>query len=182
MREARRLFPPVSVEDFGPTIEKDPDAVNFPQPGRELPPPPVETSSVGVVNRNPGVVKRNPVGDTVRSNFPSNPVDESSGSGHEEDLTVDVEIVMGTVGMVAIVLIGVLTLVVRRMKRQKASSSNQVTSGKGEVWLSTNSKRRQQEKYFENGEEYFVDNNYENESQCQNNDELYENDNQYQNT
>ena len=97
-------------------------------------------------------------------------------------MTVDVELVMGTVGIIAIALIGVLTLVVRRMRRQRASSSAQVNSGKGEVWSATASKRNREEKYFENGEEYFVDNNYENDSQCQNNDELYENDNQYQNT
>ena len=159
-----------SVKDFGPPA----DAVNFPQPGRELPPP-VETSTVGVVNRNPG-------GETFRGNFPPNPVDESPVSGHEDDLTVDVEIVMGTVGIIAIALIGVLTLVVRRMRRQKSSSSDQVNSGKGEVWSTNASKRKREGKQFENGEEYFVDNNYENDSQYQNNDELYENDNQYQNT
>ena len=182
VREPRgRVFPSEqgsssseSVEDFGPPAEKDPDAVNFPQPGRELPPP-VETSTVGVVNRNPG-------GETFRGNFPPNPVDESPVSGHEDDLTVDVEIVMGTVGIIAIALIGVLTLVVRRMRRQKSSSSDQVNSGKGEVWSTNASKRKREEKHFKNGEEYFVDNNYENDSQYQNNDKLYENDNQYQNT
>ena len=183
VRRGRRLFPPngqgsrSSVEDFGPTVERDADAVNFPQPGRELPPP-VETITEGVVdtpkNRDPGGVK-------VRSNFPSNPVDESPDSGHKENVAVDVEIVMGTVGILAILLVGVLTLVVRRMKKQKATS-DQVKSGKGEVWSSTNSKRRKQEKSVENCEEYFVDDNYENDSQCQNDDELYENDNLYQNT
>ena len=179
VREGRRSFPPgqgsrPSIEDFGPPVQKD--AVNFPQPKL---PPPVETDSVGVVNTPK---KRKPGGETVRSNFPSNPVDESSGSGAEEDLAVDVEIVMGTVGLTAIVLIGALTLVVRRMKRQKATSDHQVNSGKREVWSPTDSKRRQHEKYIESREEYFVDNNYENDSQCQNNDELYENDNQYENT
>ena len=155
-----------SVEDFGPTMERDADAVNFPQPPRKRPPtlPPVETSSVRVDNP-PNV---------VRANFPTNRAQENVDSSHEKGSAVDIEIVMGGGGVIAFVVVGALTLGVRRMKRARAP--DQVNSGKGEVWSSKESKRRKQEKFSQ--EEYFVDNNYEN----GNNDELYENDNVYQNT
>ena len=174
VRRPRRLFPTEakaghgsSVEDFGPTMGRDADAVNFPQPPRKpLPPtlPPFETSSVRVDNP-PNV---------VRANFPSNRAQENVDSSHEKGSAVDIEIVMGGGGVIAFVVVAVLTLGVRRMKRARAPDP--VNSGKGEVWSSKDSKRRKQEKYSQ--EEYFVDNNYEN----GNNDELYENDNVYQNT
>ena len=118
----------------------------------------------------------------VRSNLG----DETSSEDLKvEEATFDAEIIMGTVGLVAVVMVGALTVIVRRMRRHKtmSSSSSGRTVKSAEVWSPNDSKRRklEKEKEIEKGEEYFVDNSYENTNHYRQS-EVYENENQYQNS
>ena len=64
-----------------------------------------------------------------------------------------------------------------------SSSSSGRTVKSAEVWSPNDSKRRrqEQEQEVEKGEEYFVDNSYENTNHYRQS-EVYENENQYQNS
>ena len=192
--------PSIEQDGEGPTQKREPDAVNFPdlgrkqpEPGQRIPTDRVETSSVRNVHRAPSVpsARAPDLPDTHSSGTQdirvrSNLNDETSSEDLKvEDATFDAEIIMGTVGLVAVVLVGALTVIVRRVRRHKtmSSSSSGRTVKSAEVWSPNDSKRRKLEKEeeVEKGEEYFVGNSYENTNHYRQS-EVYENENQYQNS